>query len=982
MASIPRERAIREIARQLASVDGESGVYQLRGIARLVMRHALTDPIFRADLFRLVDVFPTLETPATITSHAREYLDPRAPRWMATSQRLADRLSIGRRVLAKITRSNIIEMANQFILGTGVDEITKNISSLAQQGYLTTVDLLGEKVLTTAESDRYLQRITEIHKRLAIAGAFLDTNGDLQGPSVSISIKPSALSPHYAPLQRNQAIEEVVNRLTPLAMEAQAAGSLLFLDMEHFDSYELTIEVFNRLSRDPDLQHLNLGIVLQAYLRCHEAKLMELLSALDSVPHLHSEAGTPRLWIRLVKGAYWDTEFAQANSESVDPPVFIDKAETDLSYESSTDILLANADRIHPAFASHNLRSLANVMAIAKEYGRSPADYEMQLLYGMAEPLSSALREAGQSVRIYTPVGELLPGMSYLVRRLLENTSNSSFVRQRFGDHGDVDRLVAPPKLTGGTVIPAAYPVGYRHEPPTQWRDEETIKRQSAAIKGVLTQLATPTEVCTTINDQLRPLKEHTRSINPMRPEWTLANVAESSMDDLDLAVEAAECSRVAWSATPAQQRAEILERAANFLRHNRAEINAVEVLEAGKPWMEADNDLGEAIDFCNYYAYWIRQLDADSRLDSPAGEFNRLRLRGRGTTAVVPPWNFPLAIPTGMVAAALAAGNPVILKPAEQTPLTASYLMRAFAAAGLPRGVLTLLPGGANVGAALVRHPGIATIAFTGSRPVGLDIMRAAMDVLPGQRQLKRVIAEMGGKNAIIVDADADLDQAVPGVLYSAFGFAGQKCSACSRVIVHHSIADAFTDRLIEATKLIVIGDPRDPATQIGPVIDEDAMNKITTMITDGTHTATLAFQGDHPGGDAYIVPPAIFVDVDRNAPLYRDEIFGPVLTVETADNLDDAIWRANDTLYGLTQGIYSRSPKAIAYATSQAHAGNFYINRPITGAVPGRHPFGGFGHSGVGFKAGGSTYLLQFLDQQVVSENLLRQGFSPDIS
>lgn len=971
------EHEVRTIAEELASFTGSSGVYQLGGVAALVMRQALRDPVFRADLFRLVDVYPALADPSEVTRHVREYLDPRAPKWMALGQSLASRIGVGQRALARLTRSNIIEMANQFILGTELDEIARKVASMADSGYLTTVDLLGEKILTYPESDRYAKRIMEIHERLRVVGPFISAKHPTSGPSISISVKPSALTPHYSPLARRRAVPEVHERLLPLLTEAQAAGTLVFLDMEHYDTYELTLDLFRALATDPTLGDLHLGIVMQAYLRRHVDELNALIDWLAPF-----EADRPRLWLRLVKGAYWDTEFAQASSESHDPPVFVDKAESDLSYETSIRALLDHSRRIHPAFASHNLRSLSYAIAYARSQGLDATAYELQMLYGMAEPLSSALVARGESVRIYTPVGELLPGMSYLVRRLLENTSNSSFVRARFGSRESIAKLVAPPKTSHSARPPEPYPPGYQHEPTTEYRHGHELDAQAEMVARVAAELTSPRALACRIAGEAPAGGPTSTSVNPSDPSMVVAEVHELAVDALDAVAARTIAAAKPLAAMSPAERAGVLRRTADVLARMRKELVAVEILEAGKPWVEADNDVGEAIDFCHYYAIWLERLAAE-RLDSPAGEVNSLHYRPRGLTAVIPPWNFPLAIPMGMTAAALAMGNPVILKPAEQTPLVASYLARAFEEAGLPPGALALVFGqGETVGAALVRHPEVTTIAFTGSRAVGLDIMRAASEVVPGQRSLKRVIAELGGKNAIIVDQDADLDQAVPGVLYSAFGFAGQKCSACSRVIVHRHLAAAFVERLAEAGKTLVVGDPRDPATQVGPVIDEEARTRIQRTIEEGRSHTKVLFEGTVPDGDGYFVAPTIFVDPDRSSALYRDEIFGPVLTVEVADDLDDAIWRANDTIYGLTQGIFSRSSTAIAHAAREARAGNFYVNRAITGAIPGRHPFGGMGHSGVGFKAGGPSYLLQFSDAQVISENLLRQGFSPDIS
>jgi RHH-type proline utilization regulon transcriptional repressor/proline dehydrogenase/delta 1-pyrroline-5-carboxylate dehydrogenase len=438
------------------------------------------------------------------------------------------------------------------------------------------------------------------------------------------------------------------------------------------------------------------------------------------------------------------------------------------------------------------------------------------------------------------------------------------------------------------------------------------------------------------------------------------------------------------WRATPATERAAVLFRAADHLRRARNEIAALEVFEAGKPWDQADADVCEAIDFCEYYGREVLRLDAAAAdlVQSPPGERNRLRYQGKGVAVVIAPWNFPLAIPCGMTAAALVAGNPVILKPAEQTPAVAWRLVEAFLAAGLPPGVLQLLPGlGEDVGARLVEHPDVAMIAFTGSRAVGLAINAAAAQHRPGQHHVKRVIAEMGGKNAIVVDADSDPDQAVPAVITSAFGFAGQKCSAASRVIVLDAVYDTFVARLAGATREVVVGHPSVMATKVGPVIDADANDRLAGAIAQaGTEARILVHREDVPSGGWYVGPTLVEVDDPAHTTAAHDELFGPVLVVLRARDFDHAVALANDTDYALTAGVFSRSPAHIAQATAELRAGNVYVNRPTTGAVVGRQPFGGYGMSGVGSKAGGPDYLLQFLDPRVVTENTVRQGFAAD--
>jgi RHH-type proline utilization regulon transcriptional repressor/proline dehydrogenase/delta 1-pyrroline-5-carboxylate dehydrogenase len=420
---------------------------------------------------------------------------------------------------------------------------------------------------------------------------------------------------------------------------------------------------------------------------------------------------------------------------------------------------------------------------------------------------------------------------------------------------------------------------------------------------------------------------------------------------------------------------------AGEWMRARRDDLAALEVYEAGKPWAQADADVCEAIDFCEYYGREMLRLDAGGAVQSPPGEANALSYRGKGVGVVIAPWNFPLAIPTGMTVAALVAGNPVVLKPAEQTPAIAFRLVEALEAAGLPKGVLGFLPGwGEEVGARLVAHPDVAFVVFTGSRAVGLAINETAARHQPGQRHIKRVVTELGGKNALIVDGDADPDQVVPAAIDSAFGFSGQKCSALSRLIVVEHAYDAVVPRLVQAASELEVGHPSRMRTQVGPVIDADAHRRLTKAIDEAPAHGTVALRRAELPDGGWFVGPTVVTDVDPSSPLAQDELFGPVLAVFRVPDLDAAIELANGTDYALTAGIFSRSPANIRRAAAELRAGNIYVNRGITGAVVGRQPFGGYGLSGVGSKAGGPDYLLQFVDPRTLTENTLRQGFAPE--
>jgi RHH-type proline utilization regulon transcriptional repressor/proline dehydrogenase/delta 1-pyrroline-5-carboxylate dehydrogenase len=595
------------------------------------------------------------------------------------------------------------------------------------------------------------------------------------------------------------------------------------------------------------------------------------------------------------------------------------------------------------------------------------------MLFGMGGPLQEALTGMGFRVRIYTPVGELITGMAYLVRRLLENTSNESFLRSFFVEGKSPEAALAAP-----SAEPAREPKieGFKNEPSLDFRIDRVRSEFSHVVASVRQQLGRDYPLW--IGGEAVRTDDWIASINPARPSEVVGRSASAGIQEADRAIAAAEAAAMEWSRQPAGERAGILRRAAENLRTRRMEMSAWEVFEVGKTWREADRDLTEAIDFLRYYADEIERKAPSRRMGDYPGERNLYSYVPIGIGVVIAPWNFPLAIPAGMVSAALAAGNAVLFKPSELSPVMGYHLVQAFTEAGLPDGVLAYLPGrGEIVGDYLVRHPAIGFIAFTGSRDVGLGIIERAARLSEGQRQVKRVVAEMGGKNAIVVDETADLDLAVPGVVQSAVGYQGQKCSACSRVIVLESIYDAFLHRLAAALKSLRIGPPEDPATELGPVIEASAQRRLQTAVEEGAREGRLILHVTDVPPEGFYVGPAVIADLAPECRIAREELFGPILTVLCAKNLDEAIQMSNATDYALTGGLYSRSPAAIERVSREMTAGNLYINRGITGALVGRQPFGGYRLSGVGSKAGGPDYLLQFMIPKVVSENTMRRGF-----
>jgi len=984
----PPDVEVVTLGRQIAELGaGErTRVFRMSWWSERMLDWAMAKPAFKTQLFRFVDVFPALRDDRDVLRHIDEYFDGAdVPKALDLGIDVAEHIPFGRNLSSRVARRNIARMAEQFIVGTTAAEAVDGLHRLWREGSGFTVDLLGEKTIVEAEADRYAARVDEMLRVLLDASERWAPDDHLERddtgpiPRVNVSVKPTALATHYHPLTREEGLAQAKERLRPLLRLARDRGAFVNFDMEHYDVKDLTLQLFRELLEEDEFGSVEAGIVVQAYLRDARHDLADLIA-------WSSRRARP-VTVRLVKGAYWDTETVVARAEGWPVPVFEDKDETDASYERCVQLLHDHHGDVRAAFASHNLRSLAYAVSYARANGIADSGYEIQMLYGMAEPIQAAIRRLGMRLRVYSPVGELVPGMAYLVRRLLENTSNESFVRHRFAEGRDLDELLAAPALEGLPDPPqpvrrratdVAEPGPYEPEPPAEWRRASVRAAFGVAVADAGGRVGL--EVPAMIGGARSMVGTPIESRNPAEPDVVVARSASCGAAEADLAVSAAAAAWEDWRRTPAAERAAVLFRAAEWMRSRRDELAALEVHEGGKPWQEADADVCEAIDFCEYYGREMVRLDRGGRVQSPPGEANALRYSAKGVGVVIAPWNFPLAIPTGMVSAALVAGNCVVFKPAEQTPAVALQLVEALQAGGLPAGVLGFLPGiGEDVGARLVEHPDVSFITFTGSKAVGLAINQTAAVHRPGQRHVKRVVAEMGGKNALIVDADADPDQAVPAIVLSAFGYAGQKCSAASRLIVLDAVYDAVVARLVGATRELVVGDPRAMGTEMGPVIDAEAFKKVRGYVERAPEQGNVLLARDDVPERGWFVGPTIVDDVAPDAPVAADEIFGPVLCVFRAADFGEAIRLANDTEYALTAGVFSRSPVNIRRAAEELRGGNVYINRGITGAVVGRQPFGGFGMSGVGSKAGGPDYLLQLLDPRVVTENTLRQGFAP---
>lgn len=936
------------------------------------MEHSMSNEALKVQTLRFVDVLPALRTSAGVVGHLQEYFRDEKLGPLRLGLPLAD---LAPWIAGPAIRRGAGEMARQFIAGRTGAEAARVLRRLRARRVGFTVDILGEAVVNEREADECASRYLELIESLSAETAHWARDVQLEGeaggpPRVNVSVKISALYSQIHPADPETALVHLKGRLRPLFARARELGAFINLDMESYGLKDLTLRLYRELLEEPAFADWDgAGVVIQAYLRDAGDDLESLLA--------WARASARRITVRLVKGAYWDYETVIARQRGWPVPVFLHKHESDASFERLSRRLLEEHASVYAAFGTHNVRSMANAIACAEQLGIGPGGYELQMLYGMAEPIKAALVQTGHRIREYCPVGEMLPGMAYLVRRLLENTSNEGFLKAKFTSHASAAELLRDPAEIVSPPAPTMLP-SFQNEPPVDFTLESNRQKMRDALAAERAAMGADHPLF--IDGQKIPTALWIDSVNPAAPAEIVGRVGQGTREQAQLAVDAALRAAPGWRGASAGARAEVLERIAARLREERFRLAALEVLEVGKAWIEADGDVAEAIDFCDYYAAEMRRLATPERTAVVPGEDSFQEYIPRGVGVVIAPWNFPLAILCGMAVAAVVTGNAVIMKPAEQSGVIAARFMEIAAAAGVPAGVLQLISGlGEEVGEFLVEHPKVDFIAFTGSKEVGLKIWEAGGRTRPGQAQLKRVVCEMGGKNALIIDADADLDEAVVGAVYSAFGYQGQKCSALSRLIVLEDVYEAFVTRLVEAVSDLRVGPPEEPGTVIGPVIDREAQERIRRYIEIGEKEAKVAFAGKVPPGDGYFVAPTLFIDAAPDSQIAREEIFGPVLTVIKARDLDDALRIANGTDFALTGGLYSRSPVNIERVKREFAVGNLYINRTITGAIVARHPFGGFRMSGGGTKAGGRDYLLNFVFPRVVTENVLRRGFAP---
>jgi RHH-type proline utilization regulon transcriptional repressor/proline dehydrogenase/delta 1-pyrroline-5-carboxylate dehydrogenase len=866
-------------------------------------------------------------------------------------------------------------LGRQFVMGRNIAEALERAEASEARGYRYSYDMLGEAARTAGDAQRYFEAYD---KAIAAIGKAAAGRGPIVGPG--ISIKLSALHPRYEFAQRRRVLDELVPRIVKLAQAARKYGIGFTIDAEEADRLDLSLDLIEAVSGDPSLAGWDgLGLAIQAY----QKRCLPLVDWLADMAARHRR----RLMVRLVKGAYWDSEIKASQERGLaNYPVFTRKASTDVSYLACARRLLESPAAFFPQFATHNAQSLSAVIEMAGGPEAAREKLEFQRLHGMGEPLYEQVtppEAMGIAARIYAPVGSHEDLLAYLVRRLLENGANTSFVNRIVDEKAPLDEIVADPVMKVRRLEQKPHP-----RIPLPALIYGTERRNSMGVD--LTDI-----------DALLPLKQEVEAAaarqwraQPIIGGRPLAGIGEPVPDpadlrrsvgavssagpaDVDAAIARAARAFPGWAATPATERALCLERAADLMEAERGAVIALCIREAGKTIPDAIAELREAVDFCRYYARQARaDFDRPLMMPGPTGERNQLALHGRGVFACISPWNFPLAIFTGQVAAALAAGNAAIAKPAEQTPLIAALAVALLHRAGIPGDVLHLLPGdGPSVGAPLVKDPRIAGVAFTGSTETarGINRVLAAKDgpIVP-------LIAETGGQNAMIVDSSALPEQVVRDTVVSAFQSAGQRCSALRVLFVQQDIAPKLTEMLTGAMAELKIGDPAELSTDVGPVIDKAAKDMLEA------HAARMAREGKllyeaKLGVDCahgHFFAPRAF-RIDALARLDR-EVFGPILHVVhyAADRLDGVIEAINTTGYGLTLGIHSRIDGKVSYIAERLRVGNAYVNRNMIGAVVGVQPFGGEGLSGTGPKAGGPHYLHRFATERTLSIDTTASG------
>ena len=865
-------------------------------------------------------------------------------------------------------------MSKQFVTGRTIHEALVRAKKKQALGYRYSYDMLGEAALTEIDADRYLKAYTNAIEEIGIEAQDLGKNL-YQKPG--ISIKLSALHPRYQESKRDRVLRELSPKLLKLAQLAKKYDISLTIDAEESERLDLSLDVIEQVFAHPSLSNWDgFGMAVQSYQK-------RAFFLLDWIADL-ARKNNKRMMVRLIKGAYWDSEIKKSQMQGFsDYPVFTRKVFTDVSFQACAKKILTMTDAIYPQFATHNAYSVAMILNLVGDY----RDFEFQCLHGMGVELyEHVVPKDAYNIpcRIYAPVGtheDLLP---YLVRRLLENGANSSFVNRIVDDQEPIDDLVFDPvtkasdllnKLNQNIPLPADIFLPLRRNSPGMDLSNRAV---IANLQSILANLPTePWLAKPLINDKMKHKEILSFQTSPQRKHETIAQVAEATLDDVKCAIDNAQVAFNTWGRQPVAVRAACVERFAHLLEKHTPQLLSMLCIEVGKTWGDCIGELREALDFCHYYSSMaVSMMDNPTKLQGYTGELNEWSLHPRGVLLCISPWNFPLAIFTGQVIAALVTGNCVVAKPAEQTPCIAYLAVQLMYEAGIPKDVIQLLPGdGATIGNALVADERIKGVIFTGSTQTAHIISKTlsarSLEIVP-------LIAETGGQNVMIVDSSALLEQVVVDVLASAFGSAGQRCSALRAIYVQAPVYPRFIALLKGAMQELRIGDPRWLETDVGPVIDADALKMLQDHVATLLKKHELIYQCELSDEceKGYFMPPTA-IAIDKLSEL-KHEVFGPILHVLSFERtqLDQVIEDVNNTGFGLTLGIHSRINATVEYIRQRIHVGNCYVNRTMTGAVVGLQPFGGEGLSGTGPKAGGPLYLQRLCVERTYTVDTTAAG------
>ncbi len=886
----------------------------------------------------------------------------------------------GEPVIRQAIRRSMKIMSEHFVLGRTIDEALKNAKPLTEKGYLFSFDMLGEMAKTQVQADYYFSAYQNaikvmglaMHQEPGVETRFIAS----QISAPSISIKLSALHPRYEFSKRETVVPFLIDRLKTLALQAKSVGVFVTVDAEEAFRLDMSLDIFEAVFTDPDFAEWNgLGLAVQAY----QKRAYAVLEYLIDLAHMHHK----KICVRLVKGAYWDTEIKSAQVGGFDNyPVFTRKVSTDINYLACAQLLLSAQEAIYPQFATHNAYTVAAILWMTRSKSFS---FEFQNLQGMGKPLHNVLVSSDKyraASRIYAPVGQHQDLLPYLVRRLLENGANTSFVHQIANRAIPIESLTQCPidKLMGLSSIPNTkiplpkniYPDGRIN---SRGFDVTQVDRLSELMLNM--EKFVETRFIASLNSTASQNTKELKTIcNPNNHNDVVGSVAMANLDDVDHALNAAKQAQFAWDQLGVEKRAQILEKTADLLERNQTELLVLLIREAGKFLPDAIAEVREAVDFCRYYATIARKILSPDTLAGPTGESNVLRMHGVGTIICVSPWNFPLAIFTGQMAASLVTGNCVIAKPATQTPLIAAKTVELFYQAGVPKSVLQLMPGsGGKIGNALIADERSSGVLFTGSTETAKSIQ---LTLANRKGAIVPLIAETGGMNAMIVDSSALLEQVVGDVMLSAFGSAGQRCSALRIAFIQEDIADEFNVMLAGAMQTWQVDNSAYLATDVGPVIDAGAQKVLQAHIDEMHKKAVFIAQmqlAPDTNNGTFIAPIAFEIP---SLSILEKEVFGPILHVirfkrkELLSVIDDI----NQLGYGLTFGIQSRIDHTIKEIEKHIKTGNIYVNRSMTGAVVGVQPFGGCGLSGTGPKAGGPHYLLRLCRESTMTINTTAMG------